>query len=199
MASIFDISIMGTSLCGEYNSRNWPLMLERHLQIGKREKVKVHRLGKDSMCSNWGLANIGQHIILKPRVFIVEFINDAYIGYQDTPPENMNLAKSLANFNAIIDAMQSGSSATTIFLMKLVRPTAAAKASTFPTLDAYDAQLDQIAVNRGVGMIDTRAAWGDPALHPEEFPPTDGVHCFLEGHLRVTIPTVAAAVSPLIK
>lgn len=194
----FDIAFIGTSLTTGPNSREWPYHLGRSLQTGRRALIRVHSLGQPAVTSNWGVANLAPLTNLRPKVAVIEFINDAYASYQNVAPENMTLAKSLSNFNAIIDGIRSSSPQTIIFLMKLVKPLAASQASLYPSLAAYDAQLDTIAANKGVGMIDTRAAWGDPDTRPEEFPSGDGVHTLLTGHRRVTIPVVSASIAPLI-
>lgn len=196
MSSIFDVVVMGTSLTTDTFSRGWVAYLQRALQEGKRSRVRALAMGKSAQSSNWGISNIQPVINLKPKVLLIEFINDAYAPYQSTPPENMTLSLSASNLNGIIDAVQAGSPDTIIYLMTLVKPTAAAKASLYPNLDNYDAQLQFIAAARGVGFIDLRGAWGNPADHPGEYP-ADGVHVFLPAHLRVTVPVLKGVLSPL--
>lgn len=198
MSEAFDIAIMGTSLTTDIYARGWPDDLEKELQVGKRARVRTHALGYPGASSNWGLANVQPIINLRPRVALIEFINDAFYLYQATPPENMTLSLSASNFNGIVDAIQAGSPGTAIYLMTLVKPTAAAVASFYPTLAAYDAQLPDIATAQGVGFIDLRAVWGDPANYPGEYP-ADGVHVYLPAHLRVTVPVLTSVLAPLIR
>jgi len=55
------------------------------------------------------------------------------------------------------------------------------------------------AANRpNIGIVDAYTAWGDPAMHPEEFSPEDGLHPLLNGLQRVTIPQAEASLGPLI-
>lgn len=196
MASTFTVAVMGTSLTTGFYARGWTQELQKSLQVGKRAKVRVHALGELAETSNWGLAHVQPIINLRPDVALVEFINDAYASYQGTPPENMSLALSSSNFNSIVDALQAGTPNTRIILMTLVRPTATAVSTLYPNLASYDAQLASIASSRGVGWIDLRAIWGDPADYPSEYP-ADGVHVYLPAHLRVTVPTIASTLAPL--
>ena len=198
MSSVFDIAVLGTSLTTGAFSRGWPEYLQRALQVGKSQKVRAHALGKEGATSSWGLANIAPLIRLRPRVAIIEFINDAYAPYQSAAPENMTLVLSASNFSAIIAGLRAGTPDTQIFLMKFVRPRADSATNLYPLLSSYDYQVTSISASSGLPLIDVRSAWGDPALHPEDFIGADGTHCAISGHLRVSIPTIVAAVAPLI-
>jgi acyl-CoA thioesterase I len=197
MADVFDIAVMGSSLTTWETARDWPNEFAKALQIGKRSKVRAHAMGAPGETSNWGLANVQPLIARRPKVALIEFINDAFMNYQNAPPQNMTLALSVSNFTGIINAIKAGSPGTAIYLMTLVKPTAAAQAALYPSLAAYDAQLATIAASNGVGFIDLRAVWGDPAAYPSEYPP-DGVHVYLPAHQRVTIPRLVEVISPLI-
>lgn len=198
MAEVFDIAVMGSSLTtGEY-ARGWPIYLERALQVGKRAKVRTHALGSPGEHSSWGLANVAPLVRLRPKVALIEFINDAFNAYQAPSPVGMTLALSASNFTGIVNAIRAGSPDTRIYLMTLVRPTADYIANFYSNLAAYDAQLANLAASLETGFIDLRAVWGDPANHPDEYPPGDGVHVYLPAHQRVTIPRIMDVISPLI-
>lgn len=199
MSEVFDIAIMGTSLTTSRADREWDLSLASTLQIGKRSKVRTYRLGFDGETSTWGLANIQPLVAKRPRIALIEFINDAYRSYQAPNPRGMTLALSKSNFEGIVDTIKLRSPDTMIYLMTLIRPRDDAHAAYYPNLVAYNEQLARIAAQRGVGFIDCYSKWGDPSLHPEDFHPTDGIHPLLEGYLRVTIPAIAGEVGDLIK
>lgn len=198
MSDVFDIALMGTSLTTSKADREWDLALASSMQVGSRKKIRTYRLGADSETSTWGLANTAPLIRMRPRVALIEFINDAYYTYQAPNPRNMTPALSTSNFNGIIDAIKAGSPDTAIFLMALIRPRADAVAASYPTLTTYYGLLPGIAAAREVGFIDCYSAWGDPALHPEDFKPEDGIHPLLSGYLRVSIPEIIAAIGRLV-
>jgi lysophospholipase L1-like esterase len=189
--SVFDIAILGDSLTKDRNARNWPILLEHYLQVGKNQRVKTYLFGQEGTNTNTGLTQYQPILGLKPKAFVIAYINDANAAA-------ISLSTSLSNYNAIIDAVQAASPATQIYIASISRPTAAAAAASFTNLTAYDAQIASIASTQGVGFINGRSAWGDPALNPTEYDPGDGVHPLLAGHLRVTIPLWASVFAPLI-
>jgi hypothetical protein len=98
---------------------------------------------------------------------------------------------------SIIDAIRAVRSNVPIKLVRNWRMPAATEASTFAQLAAVYAKYTDVVANRtDVGIIDIYAAWGDPALRPEEFAAGDQIHPLLNGHLRVSIPVYTAALAP---
>jgi lysophospholipase L1-like esterase len=201
VAEIFDIALVGTSLTTGIQNRNWPLCLQRTLQAGKSQEVRVYAAGKGASTSNWGLTAMPSVARMKTRVVGIEFVNDALNNFQ--APEttygiNMTLERSRSNFVGMIDILAQQSPDTKVFLMTMLRPPAEVISMAYTRLLEYYALLPQIAAEKGVGFIDCYAAWGDPALHPDEFPPQD-VHALLPGYLRVAVPTIAAQIGRLIR
>jgi lysophospholipase L1-like esterase len=189
--SVYDIAILGDSLTVDRNARNWPILLERELEIGKASRVRTYLFGEEGTNSNTGIANWPKVVAIRPKAAVIAYINDAN-------PAAISLAVSASNTNAMIDALQAASPTTLIFVAGISRPLAADAAATFPNLAALDAQLASIATAQGVGFIDGRTAWGDPALNSSEYAVGDGIHPLLAGHLRVTIPLWKTTFSPLI-
>lgn len=193
MRKHYSIGIMGTSLITSVKDRNWCVELQKYLRIGKSSLVHVYAYGSNGAQSTWGVANIGGLIRLRPNAYIIEFINDAL-------PDSLSVSQSVANYTTIVNSIRDAHPDATIFFMALVRPTADGKAEWFPNLDDYDLAHKNLATTLGIdGFIDTRAAWGDPALHPEEFPPGDGVHPYLAGYVRAVLPTIKAALDSYIE
>lgn len=198
MKNTYDIALIGTSLITSHKDRNWHLALARYMQPGKSKRIRTHSLGQNGATSSWGRDNTGPVTRLRPDAVLIEFVNDALASEQAPAPAGMTPALSAANFGAIIDAVRNAAPDTAIYLMTLIRPRADAAEAVFPTLASYYGLLPALALTKGVGMIDCYAAWGDPALHPEDFPEDDGAHPNLSGYLRVSIPTIAAQLAPLI-
>lgn len=180
--SVFDIAILGDSLIKDRNARNWPIMLEDYLQVGKSQRVRTYLFGQEGTNSTTGLTQYTPMIGLRPRVAVIAYINDANAAV-------ISLATSLSNYNTIINNLRAGSPATSIYVASISRPTAASAAATFANLAGLQTQLANIVVNQGLaGFIDGYTAWGDPALNASEYDAGDGIHPLLPGHLRVTLP-----------
>lgn len=199
MSNTYDIALIGTSLITSQKNRNWHLALASYMQAGKRQKIRAHSLGANGETSSWGRENTGPIQRLRPNAVLVEFINDALVSVQAPNPAGMTTSLSAANFGEIIDDIRSAVPEAAIFVMALIRPRADGVSTWFPTLTSYYGILPGVAATKSVGFIDCYSAWGDPALHPDEYPEDDGVHPYLSGYLRVSIPTIAARLSTLIR
>ncbi len=190
--SVFDIAILGDSLIKDRNARNWPIILESYLQVGKSQRVKTYLFGTEGTNTNMGVTQYQPIIDLRPRVAVIAYINDANSAV-------ISLATSLTNHNTIIDAIQAGSPATSIYVASVSRPTAAAAAATFPNIAALQTQYASIVTNQGIaGFLNGYAAWGDPALNSSEYDVGDGIHPLLPGYIRTILPLWSAEFSPLI-
>jgi lysophospholipase L1-like esterase len=190
--TVFDIAILGDSLIKDRNARNWPIMLEDYLQVGKSERVRTYLFGEEGTNTNTGLTQYTPMVGLRPRVAVIAYINDANSAA-------ISLATSLSNHNTIIDDLQANSPSTAIYVASISRPTAAAAAASFPNIVALQTQLASIVSAQGIaGFINGYSAWGDPALNPSEYDVGDGIHPLLAGHLRVTLPLWSSVFTPLI-
>ncbi len=193
--SVYTVGLLGASDVQDRNCREWPQRMANYLQIGKTQRVRTIAMGREGASSTTWIsegrtAQLGN---MKCDVVLLSFFADAATTLS-TP-----LANSLANAYAIIDDIRAKRSTTKIYLMKMWHMPDAQEASTFPNIAAYYSQYSTIAANRSdVGIIDTYTPWGDPALNPSEFDVSDQIHPLLPGHLRVTIPTISAALAPLI-
>ena len=182
----FNIAIIGDSLTKDRNARNWPMHFEHLMQVGKSQRVRTHLFGQEGTASNVGLTQYGPILKLKPNVFVIAYINDAN-------PGQLSLATSLANYNTMIDAMQAASPSTLIYVASISRPTGTAAAVSFPNIGGLQTQLAALVTSQSLaGFIDGYTAWGDPALNPTEYDPSDGIHPLLPGHQRVTLPLWAS-------
>lgn len=192
----FDIAIIGTSLTVNVANRNWPQMLAETLQPGKQSLVRVNCMGKSGSTTNWGAANLGPILRMRPQLILCEWLNDGNDNDQaPNLPEAMTLAKSAANWNSIFGQIATGLPGIPVFSMALVRPRTDAPYAALPS---YNAQLATITANWGSTFIDCYSAWGDPALHPNEFGAADPIHPLIAGYLRVSIPLIASVIASLI-
>ncbi|WP_024337976.1 SGNH/GDSL hydrolase family protein [Bradyrhizobium japonicum] len=190
--NVFDIAIHGTSLTVDRNARNWPIIWEKSMQVGRVSRIKTYLTGREGQASGYGLANIQPVVNLRPRAAVLEWINDA------NPAQGVSISQAASNWTAMVAAIRSGSPNTSIYFMLASQPRADAIAATFPNLAGYDARIRSLAITLGVQLIDVRTAWGDPVLHPEEYAVDDGIHPLLSGLQRVTMPLMTATFGPLI-
>lgn len=181
--AVFDVAFTGTSLTTGYASRAWQTTVRDRLQAFSQEEVRFYDLGKQSMTSAWGLANIQNVINCRPRVAVFEF------SFNDTP--SMTLAEATANTEAIIRAIRNGSPGTRV-MMQTMNP--AIGLSYMARLADYYESYRRIARAQNVGLIDNYPLWG--ASSSTEIP--DGGHPTYAALERVLIPNVVAALRPLL-
>lgn len=192
MSRTVNIALFGTSLTTGHLNRGWPNFLQTELQRGKRSFVRVHPRGKPSATSDYLLSQVDQVARLRDDIVLAEALNDGGVQVQI---DGMTPAKAEANWNTIIDTLRAYNPSVKIYLMTLIRNSAAGDASN-PMVRVYDAQRQTIAAAKGTGWIDCYPPWGDPALHPEEYTDPDG-HPSLSAYLRVCVPTISAVLRPL--
>jgi hypothetical protein len=193
--NVFVIAALGASDWNDRNTRDHPNLLGRSLQIGKTSRVRMGTFGREGVGSPTWISEGRTAAIAgaMPDVALLSFFADASSAL------GISTSTSLTNILAIIDAIRAKRSSTAIFLMKMWHMPNAQEAATFPNLANYYANYPTVVGSRSnVAIIDTYTAWGDPALNPSEFDPSDQIHPLLPGHLRVTIPVVSAALAPLI-
>lgn len=193
MPSVFNIGLLGASDVNDRNNRNWPNILAQTLQTGKTQRVRACTFGYEGQCSvDWIAANRHNRLAdTMPDVACLSFFADG------NPAFSVSTAASLANIYTIVDTLRAKRNMP-IYLLKMWRLHAAEESASFPNLSYYYANYATVAANRsGVSTIDCYTAWGNPDLHPEDWG-SDLLHPLLSGHLRVTIPTVSAALSGLI-
>ncbi|PVE25438.1 hypothetical protein DC522_05960 [Microvirga sp. KLBC 81] len=190
---VFDFACIGDSLTTGYVSRNWTAEVAALLSLTTFRPVVCYDLGLPGMMSDWGLANIGSVIQLKPKAVTIAF------GMNDSdPPLNMPLAQYAANMRAMILAIRANSPGTAIFLMTMNE---IAVDSTNPVLAGrkanvayyYDA-LRTVAREQGVGLIDNHPQWRGKTLADL----SDGIHPDLPALRQITIPNVTTALKSLL-
>jgi hypothetical protein len=191
---VYTIGLLGSSDVQSYSCRDWPLRMCKNLQTGRTSFIKRigfgTALGSSLDISSGAVAKLAA---MRCDAVLLSFYKDA------APSLSISAAQSLTNMYTVIDAVRAARSDTAIFLLKTWRLEAATEASTFPTLASYWASYATAAANRSnVGIVDAYTAWGDPALHPEEFDAADPLHPLLNGVQRVTLPQAQAALGPLI-
>ncbi|KRA42084.1 SGNH/GDSL hydrolase family protein [Devosia sp. Root635] len=192
--TVYTVGLLGSSDVQSYNCRDWPLRMCRNLQAGRRSFIRRIGFGT-SLGSSLDISSgvVAKLAAMRCDAVMLSFYKDA------APSLGISAAQSLTNMYTTIDAVRAARSDTAIFLLKTWRLEAATEASTFPSLASYWASYATAAANRSnVGIIDAYTAWGDPALHPEEFDPAEPVHPLLAGIQRVTLPQAQAAIGPLI-
>lgn len=191
--NVFVVGGFGASDVNDRNNRNWPNFLAQTLQNGKSTRVRVDTFGDEGQSSVTWITD-KRHLRLAdtmPDVACLSFFTDANSGF------GVSTATSLANIYTVVDALRAKRNMP-IYLLKMWRLHAAEESATFPSLASYYANYATVAANRsGIATIDCYTAWGDPNLHPEDWG-SDLLHPLLSGHLRVTIPTIAATLAPLI-
>lgn len=191
MAKTFTVGLLGASDVQNRSCRDWPLLMVRQLQAGRASTIVRAGFGKETSTANITDGYAQRLIDMRPDIAIISVYKDANGAV--TP------AQSLTNMYTIIDGIRAKRADTAIFLLKTWRLAAASEASTFPNLSSIWANYATAAANRSnVQIIDAYTAWGDPALHPEEYDAGDPLHPLLAGLQRVTIPTAVSALAPLI-
>lgn len=192
--SVFVAGMLGASDINDRNTRNWPNLLARELQIGKTSRVRTITFGQEGVGSPTWITN-KNHLSLAntmPDVAVLSFFADASSAL------GISTATSLANIYTVVDAIRAKRNCP-IILIKMWRMPAASEAASFPNLANYYANYATVAANRtGISIVDCYTAWGDPALNPSEFDAGDQIHPLLAGHQRVTIPVVKTALASLI-
>lgn len=187
---IFDIATMGTSLSAgtvSYSERNWQIDLERALTPGKSNRVRVHNLGVGGETSAGGLARVGQVIKYRPRLVTIEYMmNDC------STPQGISTAQSQANHQAIINAIRSALPDTLIYLMTMNPPIGAALTNR-PNIESYN-NVYRSMTDVDLPLIDIAPLWGVPTSG--QIP--DTLHPTSAQERAITVPAIAAAISPLI-
>lgn len=196
VSTVFHVGFLGASDVQDRNCRDWPHRLVNALQAGKTQRVRHSAYGYEGQGSAaWISANY--HLKMaqaKLDVAVLSFFAD---GSTSLAPDGVVAA--YARWLTIIDLIRTHRPSAPIYLLRNWRMPAATEAASFTQLAAVYAKYTDVVANRtGVNIIDCYAAWGDPALNPSEFDAGDQIHPLLAGHLRVTIPTVSAALAPLI-
>lgn len=177
---------MGTSLS---HAGGWLPELYRYLIVGHSSRISAACIGRSGEASDWGVANVGVLTRMRPDIALIEFaINDAYTA------KGISLSQSEANITTIVQAIQTDSPHTEIFLLTM-NPTLGAGASVRPNLPDYYALYNSLAPSLGVGLVDAFTVWGSPTT--VEIP--DGIHPTLAALQAVFLPLLSAAISPLIE
>jgi hypothetical protein len=190
------IGLMGASDVQDRNCRNWPLLMVNELQVGNSYRIRHSAYGYEGQGSTAWIAG-NYHLRMaqaKLDVAVLSFFADGAVGLA---PDGVNGA--FTRWIDIIDLIRDHRADVPIFLLRNWRMDAATEASTFAQLAAvYAKYTDVVSIRDDVTIIDVYAAWGDPDDHPEEYDVSEPIHPLLAGHIRVTIPTVVAALTELV-
>lgn len=191
---VFHIAMLGASDINDRTCRNWPILFRNNVQNGKTKRVRVSTFGFEGQGSKlWLTAKYDIRLanVMADVVCMSFFADGNSVGLSTSTAEN------LANIYAFVDAVRTKRSTIPIYLLKMWR--CPAEASTFPNLSNVYGNYTIVQANRSnISIIDCYTAWGDPALHPEEYDAGDQIHPLLSGHQRVTLPVVTAALASLI-
>lgn len=187
------IAWIGASLGMDRSANNWPQMMLARLRVGKQPPIQFAAFGKEGAASSYWLSAgwVERAAAVRPDIVLYDVTPDA------NPGQGVSLAQSLANMYAAVDAVQAKNANAKVFLCTMNHMRS--DATQFANVTNYYAQIDTVIANRSnVAKIDCYTAWGDPSLYPAEYSAGDPIHPLLAGNLRVTVPVVAAALSPLI-
>lgn len=186
------IAVIGASLNMDRNANNVTQLLAENLSVGKQSRVQVANFGKEGTASNYWISAgwVERAAAVRPDICMIDSTPDANTS------QGISLSTALANLYAMVDAVRAKNADCKIFLLTMNHMMSAA--TQFANVTSYYAQLPTVKANRSnVDIIDCYTVWGDPTLHPAEYG-NDPIHPLLAGNLRVTIPVVSAALSPLI-
>jgi len=187
------IAWIGASLGMDRSANNWPQIMAAGLRVGKSSPIQVATFGKEGTASNYWISAgwVDRCAAIRPDIVLYDATPDANTA------QNVSLAQSLANMYAMVDTIRAKNSAAKIFLCTMNHMRS--DATQFANVTSYYAQYATVEANRSdVGVIDCYTAWGDPSIYPAEYAADDPIHPLLAGNLRVTIPVISAALSPLI-
>jgi lysophospholipase L1-like esterase len=182
----------------------WPDQLSAWFESEFPGQVELLNRGVPSMASqhtNPNLSALGRLDTLvlsqNPDVVFLEFaINDALTGY------NISLEQSRDNLNTLIDRILAGGPDREIILMTMNpawdSPSGGSHATFRPNLAQYYQGYRDVAVERGLLLIDHNANWieirdSDPTLFMQYIP--DGVHPTEEALMQIVTPEIIRALT----
>ena len=178
----------GTSLTA---ASTWPKIVADRISAVHGDRVTLVNAAMSGQNSSWGLKALDERVLArKPDIVFIEFsMNDAVERFAISPKQ------SRANTIELIERIAAGAPGTVICLMTM-NPAHGESGAKRPHLDDYYDIYRAIARERGLPLIDNRAAWGrlmeaDPGAPVRMI--GDGVHPGNEASVRLTAPAVLAA------
>ncbi len=150
--------------------------------------VEIVTIAKSGMNSDWAVEMLPQVVAETPAIVLIEFaVNDASLLH-GVPGE-----RSRANTETIIDMLVS---AGTRPILMTTNPAHGARFLSRPWLADYYQLYRDIAVERGVTLIDLAPLWEARGTLDVAIP--DGVHPAPDAARELIAPAVAEALRPLL-
>lgn len=195
----FDIAFVGTSLTAgtgtgwasvAVNGGSWMPNLERVLQVGKTSRVRAHNFGYPGKNSTFGLSQTSEYVPLRANVYVFEFcMNDCPAA------QNVSLAKSVQNVEAMANAVLSINPDASICLMTMNPVVGSGSAAAARSnLQAYYQNYRDAAASKGWLLVDNATSWAGAST--TQIP--DGIHPLLAEVENRLIPDILPVIGPLI-
>jgi lysophospholipase L1-like esterase len=178
---------VGTSLT---EAIDWPQRLEARLSAcsGGRP-VRVERVAKSGMTSDWGLGQIERIAAFRPDILLIEFaINDANWR------RLVSRERSRANTVAIAHEIRRRRPAVQVFLMT-TNVVHGLRGLMRPSVGAYYDMYRKIAAAEDFGLIDLEPEWAKLSGQALRRAIPDGVHPTPEAFAEIALPTIVSALA----
>lgn len=173
------IVAFGTSLT---HANPWPELLQERLAACLVQPVEVVRISKSGSRTTWALENVSRVIAAKPDLVLLEFaINDADVT------DGVSLRESVAQHNALIDALETSLPVGRIALMTM-NPVNDIHRFIRVGLPRYYAAVATTAETRNTALIDLYADWVALPRELRQFP--DGLHPTANDAVTVIVPGI---------
>jgi lysophospholipase L1-like esterase len=185
----YDVAFYGTSLT--YFNLFQPLLLNR-LQASSGRFVRGYNMGIDGADSGSGVSNVSIPVTSRPSIVTFEFsMNDC------ASDRSISRATAISNNTSIITSLKAVVSASRIFAMTMNPVINIGGDSALRTgITDYYKDLRDLATSEGIGLIDNYPAWITYGVDTTKIP--DGIHPIRSAVEAVTVPTMAAAIAPLL-
>lgn len=185
------VLLVGTSLTAR---GNWPDMLERALTSCASQGVVIERLAKSGQGIRWGLpalqTRLSNPAMPPPDITVVEFSgNDA------SPRQGLPLFLARKRTLLLVETLRQAGS---IAFLSTMNPGWGGEAVTRPGQARYHGMYRDVAIETGIGMIDTAPQWRALDLETRRLLVPDNGHPNDSGAELITIPAFLAALTPLV-
>jgi len=166
----------------------WVSLFRDYLHTQKTASATVINESRWGSDSRWGVANIASRVLRhKPNGVILEFaINDADIR------NRISVDEARSNTVLMVDEILQSKADCKIWLMTSHVPSWY-YAHRRPDLHHYYDAYRNLACQKGLGLVDLYARWGESPPSRQYMP--DGIHPNLDAAQAVILPTVLAALN----
>lgn len=180
------ILLLGTSLT---HRGDWPMALQAQLSACRAGRVVIERLAMPGANSVWGAQALRERLANAPLpdALVVEFsINDASLWH------GVTLAQSGDQHRAILQTAQGASIPVWLATMS---PAFGREAWERPGQVAYRALYQDLAKEKGVGLVSLAYAWQTLPADDRDAALPDGLHPTDAAMVKITVPAFAKALS----